>query len=69
MDKHDFNLGDPVLIVRAGIPVRGHVWGRTGATVDHGQRYDVRTQNGMATYLTAEDLKRDQSGKRVEATR
>jgi hypothetical protein len=64
-----FNLGDPVTIRRNGIPVKGTVWGRTGATVDHDQRYDVKTDNGMSTYLTAGDLSLDDTRQKIEATR
>lgn len=64
-----YSLGDPVIIRRNGIPVKGTVWGRTGATVDHDQRYDVRTPTCMATYLPAADLEIDPTRERMEATR
>ena len=69
MDNASYSLGDPVTIRRNGIPVKGHVWGRTCATVDHDQRYDVKTDTGMSTYLAADELERDPTRERIEATR
>lgn len=69
MNNAFFNLGDPVIIRRRGVPVQGYVWARTGATVDYGQRYDVRTETGAATYLAADELERDPTRERIEATR
>jgi len=65
----NFTLGDPVIIRINGIPVKGTVWGRTGATVDHDQRYDVRTSTGIATYVAADDLEIDPTREKIEATR
>jgi hypothetical protein len=65
----NFTLGDPVTVHRNGMPVSGHIWGHTFASLHDPDWYDVITSNAILTRLRAGDIKHDTTGNRIEATR
>jgi hypothetical protein len=66
---NNFTLGDPVIIRRNGMPVSGHIWGHTFASLHDPDWYDVKTDLAILTRLRAGDMEHDTAGKRLEATR
>lgn len=65
----NYRLGDPVTVRRNGMPVSGHVWGHTYASLHDPDWYDVKTASAILTRLRAGDMEPDATGKRMEATR
>jgi len=65
----NYRLGDPVTVRRNGMPVSGHVWGHTYASLHDPDWYDVKTASAILTRLRAGDMEPDATGKRLEATR